>query len=52
MLYAVFRLGEPTNGMDWQSYQKLAQHPAVAWSIPLSLGDSHRGFAVLGTNQD
>ena len=52
MLYAVFRLGEPTNNMDWQSYQKLAQHPAVAWTIPLSLGDSHRGFAVLGTNQD
>jgi hypothetical protein len=23
--------------------------PAVAWSIPLSLGDSHHGFPVLGT---
>lgn len=52
MLYAVFRLGEPTHNMDWQSYQKLAQHPAVAFTIPLSLGDSHRGFAVLGTDDN
>jgi putative ABC transport system permease protein len=50
MLYAVFRLGEATNNMRWQSYQVLASHPEVAWSIPLSLGDSHRGFPVLGTS--
>lgn len=50
MLYAVFRLGEASNNMRWQSYQVLASHPEVAWSIPLSLGDSHRGFPVLGTS--
>lgn len=52
MLYAVFRIGEPTNGIKWQSYRELAALPAVAWAIPLSLGDSHRGFAVLGTSKD
>jgi putative ABC transport system permease protein len=52
MLYAVFRIGEATNNMRWQSYQAIAGHPAVAWSIPLSLGDSHRGFPVLGTSPD
>jgi putative ABC transport system permease protein len=50
MLYAVFRIGEATNNMRWQSYQDLASHPEVAWSIPLSLGDSHHGFPVLGTS--
>lgn len=50
MLYAVFRIGEATNNIRWQSYQALASHPEVAWSIPLSLGDSHRGFPVLGTS--
>jgi putative ABC transport system permease protein len=50
MLYAVFRIGEATNNMRWQSYQVLASRPEVAWSIPLSLGDSHRGFPVLGTS--
>jgi putative ABC transport system permease protein len=50
MLYAVFRIGEATNNIRWQSYQALAGHPEVAWSIPLSLGDSHHGFPVLGTS--
>lgn len=49
MLYAVFRMGEATNNIRWQSYEAIAGHASVAWSIPLSLGDSHRGFAVLGT---
>lgn len=49
LLYAVFHIGEANNHMSWQSAQMLETHPAVAWSIPLSLGDSHRGFPVLGT---
>ncbi len=49
LLYAVFRIGEASNNMGWDSAQTLAAHPAVAWTIPLSLGDSHRGFPVLGT---
>ena len=49
LLYAIFRMGEATNNMQWQSAQKIAQHPSVAWAVPLSLGDSHRGFPVLGT---
>jgi putative ABC transport system permease protein len=50
MLYAVFRIGEATNNIRWQSFQAIANDPAVAWSIPLSLGDSHQGFPVLGTS--
>ncbi|MCM8613431.1 ABC transporter permease [Accumulibacter sp.] len=49
MLYAVFRLGEASNNIRWQSYQAIAGDPAVAWAIPLSLGDSHHGLPVLGT---
>jgi putative ABC transport system permease protein len=49
LLYAVFRIGEASNNLGWDSAQALAAHPAVAWTIPLSLGDSHRGFPVLGT---
>lgn len=50
MLYAVFRIGEATNNIRWQSYRAIAENPAVAWSIPLSLGDSHHGFPVIGTS--
>ena len=49
MLYSVFRMGEVTQNMSWSSVQWLAQQPGVAWTVPVSLGDSHRGFPVLGT---
>lgn len=49
LLYSLFRIGDPTNNIRWASYQEFADDPAVAWTIPLSLGDSHRGFRVLGT---
>ncbi|MEM7541166.1 MAG: ABC transporter permease [Pseudomonadota bacterium] len=52
MLYAVFRIGNATNNISWQSYQAIASHPDVAWSVPISLGDSHQGFRVLGTSLD
>jgi len=50
LLYAVFRIGNATNNITWQTYQELAARREVAWTIPLSLGDSHRGFRVLGTS--
>jgi putative ABC transport system permease protein len=52
MLYAVFRIGEATNNMTWASYQDITKNPLIAWSIPISLGDSHHGFPVLGTTLD
>jgi putative ABC transport system permease protein len=51
LLYSVFRIGNATNNIDWRSYEEFSQHRAVDWSIPISLGDSHRGFRVMGTNQ-
>ncbi|RLU00006.1 MAG: ABC transporter permease [Ketobacter sp.] len=52
LLYSIFRIGNATNNISWESYADIRQHPDVAWTIPLSLGDSHRGFRVLGTNRD
>jgi putative ABC transport system permease protein len=49
LLYSVFRIGDATNNISWESYQDIASLPKVAWTVPLSLGDSHRGFRVLGT---
>ncbi|EKO3536936.1 ABC transporter permease [Vibrio fluvialis] len=50
LLYSVFRIGNATNNIDWKSYQEFSTHPAVKWAIPISLGDSHKGFRVMGTN--
>jgi len=52
LLYSVFHLGEPTQDISWQSYQRIVAHPQVAWAIPFSLGDSHRGYRVVGTAKD
>ena len=52
LLYSVFRIGNATNNVSWKSYQELAARPEIAWTVPLSLGDSHKGFRVLGTNTD
>lgn len=50
LLYSIFRIGEPISNLSWDSYRLVDQHPAVAWTVPLALGDSHRGFRVLGTS--
>ncbi|HJP09110.1 MAG TPA: ABC transporter permease [Arenicellales bacterium] len=50
LLFSVFRIGNATNNITWESYQDIAGHDAVAWTVPISLGDSHRGFRVLGTD--
>lgn len=50
LLYTVFRMGSPTNNIQYESFQMLQQHNQVSWAIPMSLGDSHKGFRVLGTN--
>ena len=52
LLASVFRIGNPTNNVSWESYEHFARHPEVAWTIPLSLGDSHRGFRIVGTTKD
>lgn len=52
LLYSVFRIGNATNNMTWQSYQDIARHSAVDWIVPISLGDSHRQFRVMGTTAE
>ena len=52
LLYSVFRVGAPTNNITWQSYQEIASQPDVEWAVPVSLGDSHKGYHVVGTTTD
>jgi len=52
LLYSVFRIGQPTRGMRYSSVEAIARDRAVAWVVPLSLGDSHHGYPVLGTTAD
>ncbi len=49
LLYSVFRIGNATNNITWKTYQDIASRPEIAWIVPISLGDSHHGFRVMGT---
>ena len=49
LLYSVFRIGNATNNLTWESYQDIANRKEVDWIVPISLGDSHRQFRVMGT---
>ncbi len=52
LLYSVFRIGSPTNNISWKSFEDISSSPNVEWAIPISLGDSHRGYRVMGTSQE
>jgi len=52
MLYAVFRVGGATNNIRMDSVRAIAAHRAVAWVVPIALGDSHRGYPVMGTTPE
>jgi putative ABC transport system permease protein len=51
VLYSVFHIGDATNNITWRTHEEIARRPEIAWTIPISLGDSHRGFRVVGTNR-
>jgi ABC-type transport system, involved in lipoprotein release, permease component len=52
MLYAVFHLGGATNNIGWDIAQKISKEDEISWTIPVSLGDSHKGYPVVATNEN
>jgi putative ABC transport system permease protein len=51
MLYSVFHLGRPVRNMSYTHFQGITELPSVAWAVPVQLGDSFRGFPVVGTTE-
>ena len=49
LLGAVFGIGSPTGSVPYAVYEQWAKHPAIKWTVPLAIGDSHRGYRVIGT---
>ena len=52
LLYSVFRMGSATAEVSWPTYQQIAERPDIAWTVPIALGDSHRGYRVMGTTTE
>ena len=51
LLLSVFRIGTATANVSWESVEQLEQQNNVVWTVPISLGDSHRSFRVIGTTE-
>ena len=52
LLYTVFHMGDATNNISVSSYENFKKHSAVEWTIPISLGDSHKGHRVIASNEN
>jgi putative ABC transport system permease protein len=52
ILYTVFNMGSASNNISWKSYEDLKSKPEIAWTIPYSLGDGHKGFRVVATDEN
>lgn len=51
LLYSVFHIGNATNNVTWESLEDVKKMKEVKWVVPISLGDSHQGYRVVGTDQ-
>lgn len=52
ILSGVFHIDAPTGNIPLTAVKQLEQHPQVAQLIPISLGDSYRGFRIVGSTPD
>ena len=52
LLATVFGVGSTGNGLSWDSFEMVSDLPQVTWAVPISMGDNHRGFPVIGTSAE
>ena len=52
LMYTVFHVGKPVSNVSWNTVNRIKAHPQVDWIIPISLGDSHNRYSVVGTTSD
>ena len=52
LLQTVFRIGHSGGGVTWKRFEEVRDDGRVAWAVPIVLGDSYRGYPVIGTTSD
>ena len=52
LLYSIFHIGDATSNITWKTVEDIKRRNEVDWLVPIALGDSHRGYRVVGTSQD
>lgn len=52
LLYSVFHIGDATANVTWKTVEDIKKRDEVKWIVPIALGDSHRGYRVVGTSSE
>lgn len=52
LLYSVFHIGNATSNVTWKTVEDIKKRKEVRWIVPIALGDSHKGYRVVGTSTD
>jgi putative ABC transport system permease protein len=52
LLYTVFHIGGAVNNIRMSTYEDIKSNHLVEWSIPISLGDTYKGFRVVATDEN
>ena len=52
LLNLLFHISEPLGEMNFDSFESIAAFSEVKWAVPLSLGDSFKGYGVVSTNPE
>ena len=52
LLYSIFHIGDATSNITWKTVEDIGKRKEVKWTVPIALGDSHRGYRVVGTSRD
>ncbi|WP_281973897.1 FtsX-like permease family protein [Ruegeria faecimaris] len=51
LMATVFGVGTTGAGISWDSYEMIEDLPQVSWTVPIMMGDNHRGYPVIGTSE-
>ena len=52
LLYSVFHMGDTTANITIKTVEDIKKISEIDWVVPISLGDSHKGFRVIGTTNN
>ena len=52
LLNSVFLIGEPNSTIRWSTFKDITDNNKMNWAVPITLGDSHKGYRVIGTTNN
>lgn len=51
LMATIFGVGSTGAGISWESYEMVGDLPWIDWTVPVMMGDNHRGYPVIGTSE-